>query len=53
MAATNGLRLGAVAELEPETVKLALNLIRNENFILTEKPPLSQTCVSGWPSHKN
>jgi hypothetical protein len=32
--------LGAVADLEPETVNLALSLIRNENFILTEKPAI-------------
>lgn len=29
--------LGAVADLEAETVSLALNVNRNENLILTEK----------------
>lgn len=32
--------LGAVADLEPETVNLTLNLNRNENFILTENPAI-------------
>ena len=38
--ATNVKTLGAVADLEPETVNLTLNLNRNENFILTENPAI-------------
>jgi len=33
----NGKTLGAVADLETETVSLAPNSNRNENLILTEK----------------
>ena len=35
--APNGKTLGAVADLETETVPLAPNSNRNENLILTEK----------------
>jgi len=38
--ASNVFALGAVADLETQTVSFALNLIRNEKLILTKKPAI-------------